>query len=175
MERPTDRPTRTQVETLAEGQPGKAEKLTGGRARGPPRRPLDHRAPRAARKGLRSVHFPGTGGLSRAPLGVPAPGPALQLISAGPLMFPAGPGRPPRPGSRLPKFTLYIQEGSVFLKVVGAGRGGGGGRRRQCFQTNSSPLSFSPGCPEPGLAQQPAAQPPGGRAAPRVAGAGVAG
>lgn len=33
-------------------------------------------------------------------------------------MFQAGPGRPLRLSSELPKFTLYIQEGSVFLKVV---------------------------------------------------------
>lgn len=46
---------------------------------------------------------------------VPAPGLALQLISAGPLKFQAGPGRPPRLSSELPKFALYIQEGSVFF------------------------------------------------------------
>lgn len=43
-------------------------------------------------------------------------------------MFQAGPGRPLRLSSELPKFTLYIQEGSVFLKVV---RAWGGEERGQ--------------------------------------------
>lgn len=130
-----DRPICTQVETVwqRDSQAGKRTvRWSGGQARGPLRRPQDQRVLcGCSKKGLTAAYFPGTRGLYSAPPGVPEPGLALQLISVGPLMFPAGPGRPPRLSSELPKFTLYIQEGSVFFKscrslvcVCGGGRGG---------------------------------------------------
>lgn len=86
-----DRPGRTQVETQAGRGTARQAELSGVRTG----KETTQESPRpkgalwGSKKGLTAAHFPGTGGLSPAPPSVPEPGLALQLISVGPLMFPA--------------------------------------------------------------------------------------
>lgn len=69
-------------------------------------------------------------------------------------MFLAGLGHPPKRSVELPKFTIYIQEGSVFLKVVVAWCEGEEAAKVSVFPNVHLSSFFFPWCPEPGLERQ---------------------
>lgn len=152
-----DRPVGTQVETQSGTVTARPAELSEVRRTGKattqenprPKGPLW-----SSKKGLTAVvsrNRRSLSGTSQRPRA--RPGPSTDIGGAS--HVPGQPGRPPSLSSELPKFTLYIQEGSVFLKVVGAGEGGGG--RHSVSVSKPSPLLFlfPLGCPEPGRVRRP--------------------
>lgn len=113
-----DRPICTQVETPSGRGTARQAALSEARKSG---KETTQETPKTQqvlsggrKKGLTAAHFPGTGGLSPAPPSVPEPGLALQLISVGPLMFPAR--------QAVPQDCALSCQNSLFIS-----------KRAQCF------------------------------------------
>ena len=118
--------TNRQADSHTGGNPGRGTARQGRKTdrwtgKGSTQETPGPQGPEGSEKGINVCPFSRDWRSFSGTSGRPSARPSPSTDTAGPLMFPAGPGRPPRPGSRLPKFTLYIQDGSVFLKVVGAG------------------------------------------------------